>query len=168
VCGWVALDDCDNPVLPTLILSRFVVSFAAITLVVQMLSLCVFRRYGLAVPVLFFIIGFILERWLNAHSYDDDSSSHLGSLGLTLFLTGSMTGILACIVDPPPTSNDYAYSAIRDGDLEDIRKNVQDSWEHFVYDETSEDMFCYLPLNRCAMCLMGVGILVLLVSFIHS
>lgn len=132
-----------------------------------MLSFCVFRRYGLAVPVLFFAIGFILDRSLNAKYGPGYYSSHMWPMGANLLVTGILTGILACLVDPPP-SNDYAYSALRDMDVEDINKNIKDSLEHFVYDETEEDMFCYVPLNRCALALLAIGILFLFAGMLYD
>ena len=134
----------------------------------KMLSFCVFRRYGIVVPILFFLIGFILDRSSSAkygesHYYFTSYSL----IGINLLVTGVLTALVACVVDPPP-SNDYVYSAIRDLDVEDISRNVKDSLEHFVYDETEEDMFCYVPLNRCALALVAIGILLIFAGMLFD
>ena len=126
-----------------------------------MISICVFRRYGIAVPILLIAIGFLLEKWMNAKHGDGYYTSTTWPIGINLLASGILTGLLSCIVDPA-SSNDYVYSAIRDGDIEDIKQNLGDTFDKFVYEETSEDMFCYIPLNRCALGLMvsGIGLIV--------
>lgn len=126
-----------------------------------MFTICVFRRYGIAVPILFFLIGLLLQ--IIVDRKNGYYTNHLWTLGLNLLVTGILTGILSCLVDPPPSSstssgNDYSYLSLRELDLEDVKRDVKGSLEHFLVDENEEDMFCYVPLNRCAMGLMATGI----------
>lgn len=92
-------------------------------------------------------------------------SSHMWPFGLVLVLTGVVAGIISCIVDPPPTSssnNAMGYSLL---DLEEpmgdkmevVGSQVKDAVEHFITESSDDDMFCYVPLNRCSLVLIVVG-----------
>jgi len=70
-----------------------------------MFAICVFRRFGLAVPISFVVIGCLLEVTLDKKHGGGYYSSHLWALGLNLLLTGIITAIISCIVNPPSTTS---------------------------------------------------------------
>ena len=85
-----------------------------------MFAICVFRRFGLAVPITFFVVGLILEILVDRKRGGGYYTNHLWTIGLNVLVTGILTGILACVVNPPPTSS--GYSSLRDLDLEDMNQ----------------------------------------------
>lgn len=135
-----------------------------------MISFCVFRRYGLAVPVLFFAMGLLLAFIVDKKHGEGYARNHLWTIGLNLLITGILTGIVSCFVNPPATSSGQYLPILQEGkpDLQRMRREVHERLQHFVKDESDEDMFCYIPLNRCAMGLMALGIIMILMASIHA
>lgn len=150
-----------------------------------MFTFFVFRRFGLAVPVTLMLVGILVQ-----HVYDQSHgpgyySSHFTPVGLTLFLTGVLTGIISCVVVSSSTSTTTASSGnnlssssgkyssllVDHGDSsssscspENIQTLLRTKMEQFVYESTNDDTdtFCYIPLNRCSQVLMGVGVVVMI------
>ena len=127
-----------------------------------MFAIFVSRRYGLAVPIVFFVVGLLLEVCLDVTFGAADYMANLWALGLDLFLTGVITGLISCSVASSGRSS--AYTSLLDADLEKARNHVQESLEVFLTEESEEDSFCYIPLNRCSMVLMVLGVLFIVVD----
>jgi len=131
-----------------------------------MFAICVFRRFGLAVPISFVVIGCLLEVTLDKKHGGGYYSSHLWALGLNLLLTGIITAIISCIVNPPSTTSG-GYSSLLDlsdgvGEkVQEVGNDMRESLEHFLTESSEEDMFCHIPLNRCSLVLIALGILFL-------
>lgn len=138
-----------------------------------MISFCVFRRYGLSVPLTVLAVGYLME-WLVDRSHESGYySSHFWPLGVSLLVSGIIVGLVSCVLSSPTNTNGVGssttYSSLLvdsgNGDydatskLKEIGSDVQERLEHFVFEDNSDnDMFCYVPLNRCALALMGLGI----------
>lgn len=118
-----------------------------------MFTIFVFRRYGLAVPVAFFLVGLLLQVGLNKTGAADG----LWVVGVDLFLTGVICAAISCAVTDNAPSTTAAYKSLLEGDMEEAGSDCRDSLEHFCTDDSSEDMFCYIPLNRCSVALMALG-----------
>ena len=124
-----------------------------------MFAIFVSRRYGLAVPIVFLLVGLLLEVCLDVTMGAADYMAHPWALGLALFLTGVITGFISCSVARDGRSHGAAYTSLLvDADLEKARRHMQDSLEVFLTEDSEEDTFCYIPLNRCSLALMVLGI----------
>lgn len=130
-----------------------------------MFAVCVFRRFGLAVPISLLAIGCLLEVTLDRKHGGGYYSSHLWAFGLNCLLTGIITAIISCIVDPPSTTSSGGYSSLLDlsdgvGEkVQEVGSDMRETLEHFLTESSEEDMFCYIPLNRCSLVLIALGIL---------
>jgi hypothetical protein len=126
-----------------------------------MFAVCVFRRFGLAVPVTLFLVGFLLQVTLDHKHGDGYYSKHSWTIGLSLFLTGIITGIISCTVDPPSTTSS-GYSSLlemsSDSKIQEAGSNVRESLDRFLMENSEEDQFCYIPLNRCSLALTVLGL----------
>jgi hypothetical protein len=124
-----------------------------------MITFCVFRRYGIAVPVVVFVVGLLLQTILD-HKYGSGYySSHFWSTGLSLFLSGVILTTMAYLLDDEKTYGQSEYTLVK-GDVEVARDCV----ESFINSPSQADMFCYIPFNYCARAITGVGILVMLLQ----
>lgn len=125
-----------------------------------MFAIFVFRRCGLAVPVVFFVVSLLLEVCLDKTFGTEAGyyvTTHLWAMGLNLFLTGVLTGVPACVV-ADTNGNDPYRSLLLDHDFQEAAGNVKDTLEQFWTDESEDDTFCYIPLNRCSLALMVMGL----------
>ena len=126
-----------------------------------MITFCVFRRYGIAVPVVLFLVGLLIQTILD-HKYGSGYyTSHFWSTGLSLFLSGLILTTMAYLLDDENTYGQSGYSLVK-GDVEDARDCV----EKFISSPSQADMFCYIPFNYCAVAMMGVGVLVMLLQLL--
>lgn len=130
-----------------------------------MFAICVFRRFGLAVPITLFLLAWLLQSFLNHKHGDGYYYKHYWAIGLSFFLAGILTGIISCIVSPPS-----GYSSLLDvGDsLEEVGTNVKESLDHYLTEDSEDDMFCYIPLNRCSLALTILGIVLVCLDPILS
>ncbi len=129
----------------------------------SMFAVCVFRRFGLAVPVTLLLVGFLLQVTLDHKHGDGYYSKHSWTIGLSLFLTGIITGIISCIVDPPSTASS-GYSSLLELSSDKIQEagsNARETLDHFLTENSEEDQFCYIPLNRCSLALTVLGLVLI-------
>lgn len=136
-----------------------------------MFAVCVFRRFGLSVPVTLFLVGLLLESTLDKKYGSGYFTSHLWAIGLNLLLSGIITGVISCIVDPPDAGGSSAgYSPLDISDIgdkiEEVGSSARDSLEHFITEPSEEDMFCYVPLNWCSLALSILGIIFICVDYV--
>jgi hypothetical protein len=124
-----------------------------------MISIFVFRRYGLAVPVTWFLVGWLLQTIIDQKYGSDYYTSHFWTVGLSFFLSGVLLTVMAYLVDDENTYKQDGYSL---ADVKDIE--VGNCVQNFVNSPSQSDIFCYVPFNYCALLFMGVGVLVMLLQ----
>ena len=129
-----------------------------------MFFICVFRRFGIAVPMLLFFIGLVLDILVDRNRGEGYYFNHVWTVGLGLLLTGIFAGIINCLVDPPPDG--YVYSSLQEIDLESAKKDVRGSLERFVVEGNRNDTFFFVPLNRWALALIVVGFIMMVVDLV--
>jgi hypothetical protein len=133
-----------------------------------MFAFFVFRRYGLAVPVVLFLVAFVMETILDnkyGHGY---YYNHFWSIGLSIFLSGVLLTVIAILVDEQNATSDSrggGYTSLVKGVLEgDVE--IGNRFENLVPEPSEQDMFCYIPFNYCALALIGLGILTMLLQLL--
>mmetsp|Transcript_27411 Transcript_27411/g.57200 ORF Transcript_27411/g.57200 Transcript_27411/m.57200 type:complete len:155 (-) Transcript_27411:210-674(-) len=136
----------------------------------------IFRRYGILVPIIVVLVGLAIElsldKWLGKGYY----SNHWWAGGMNLISSGLIMSIFTWIMGPPSssTNNGAVYAAL---DLENNNNGEgllpkanttttagitwpdKDSLYEFVTTPSEIDMFCYVPMNWCALGLMGLGVI---------
>ena len=133
-----------------------------------MFFLFLFRRFGILVPVIFFVTSFLLETLLD-HKYGAGFYfSHVWAIGLDFLLVGILLSVAVCWVSPLPTRHSYyshvggdeesALSTIK-GYIETTAEMSNDRFQDLFLEPSEEDTFCYVPMNWCAMGLVGLGLL---------
>ena len=81
-----------------------------------------------------------------------------------MILSGLLVGLLVWFVAPPTT--DQAYEAVGElpkttMDQPQVMAREQISLRDFVTVPSQTDHFCYLPLNWCAVGLVGLGAIIM-------
>jgi hypothetical protein len=129
-----------------------------------MFTFFVFRRFGLAVPLSLLLVGFVLQHIFDSKHGNGFYSSHFVPMGLTLFLSGVILGIISfAIIDSSSGGSGGNYSsllsAVDFGDtVGEMKSDMQDKVQTYINDTSDDDMFCYIPLNRCSQVLIVAGI----------
>ena len=136
-----------------------------------MFTFFVFRRYGIAVPVVLFLVAFLMETILDNKYGTGYYYNHFWSIGLSIFLSGILLTTIAFLVDEQNstsysrngTSGSGRYTSLVKGVVEgDVE--IGNCLENFVTEPSEQDMFCYIPFNYCALALVGLGILTMLLQ----
>mmetsp|Transcript_7701 Transcript_7701/g.13960 ORF Transcript_7701/g.13960 Transcript_7701/m.13960 type:complete len:154 (+) Transcript_7701:68-529(+) len=136
---------------------------------------CIFRRYGILAPVIVLLVGYAIELSLDKWLGEGYFSNHWWAIGANLILSGLIMSIFTWIMGPPSSSaNGPAYTAV---DLENNNNDEgllakadgttttgitwpdRDALYEFVTTPSEIDMFCYVPMNWCALGLMGLGVM---------
>ena len=126
-----------------------------------MFAVCVYRRYGLLVPVVLFVVALLMELAVDHSQGKGYYGSHYWTIGLSVFLTGILLGVAAYQVDDTNTYKQDGYSLL-DGDLELGNLSL------FVTEPQDSDMFFYVPLNWCAIALTGLGVVLMFMELVPS
>jgi len=92
-------------------------------------------------------------------------TDHLWAIGLNFLLSGIITGIICCIVDPPNSAESMSgnYTSLLNldegigGKMQEAGSSVKETVEHFIREPSEADMFCYIPLNYCSLSLSALG-----------
>lgn len=152
-----------------------------------MFTICVFRRYGILAPVMIFLLGCLLELLVEKkHPGEDYYATHMWTIGLTFTLSGLFLTVFVWIMAPPQQSHsssqgDYAAldldlptaggSLLPKTDTASTRFLLEalptkDDLYQFAVTPSEADMFCYIPMNWCALGVLGTGVLLMLVDAI--
>ena len=156
-----------------------------------MLTFCVFRRYGILAPGTLLLLGCLMEYLVNKKHPDDDSyySTHLWTIGLTFTLTGLLLTAFVYVMAPPHGRNSSTSSASEytplDLDMPSVGGSLLPKAEtassrfmkmlptkedlyDFAVTPSDTDMFCYVPMNWCALGILGFGIVLLVADGVKS
>ncbi|CAB9529326.1 expressed unknown protein [Seminavis robusta] len=126
-----------------------------------MFAICVYRRFGLAVPIVLFVVALLMELTID-HSWGKGYyESHFWSIGLSVLISGIIVAAVAYHVDDDNKFNQEGYSLL-DGDLE------LGNFGLFLTEPQESDMFCFVPLNWCALALIGMGVILMLLQLIPA
>jgi hypothetical protein len=135
-----------------------------------MFAFFVSRRYGVAVPVVLFLVVWLIELLVDHKLGSGYFSSHFWSIGLSLFLSGVILTVMAVLIDDEHVytknnnnNNHGGYSSLLvEGDMETGRYCLH----NFVKEPSQTDMFCYVPFNYCALALLGGGVLIMFLQLL--
>lgn len=144
-----------------------------------MLALFIFRRYGFIAPLTVLLTGATMQFAVDQKYGADYFLEHFWSIGLCLFISGLITGtIVYNWLDPPSWSSRGAYSTLDSTGFlpkttQDVVEamscdNCWDSAREFVSEPSEQDHFCYVPLNWCAVGLVGLGTVLFTVGMFQS
>ena len=149
-----------------------------------MFTICVFRRYGILAPVVIFLLGCLVELLVEKkHPGEDYCATHLWTFGLTFTLSGLFLTIFVWIMAPPDQSNMSSQGNYASLDLDlptaggSLLPKVEtastrflealptkDELYQFAVTPSEADMFCYIPMNWCALGVLSTGVLLMLVD----
>jgi hypothetical protein len=152
--------------------------------------ICISRRYGIVVPAILTLALVTMNYGIGSQQGDDYYFSHLWLVGLTLVFCGLLIGLITYIVTPvqprasdvdvdtSPSVTDPSLSITSlskmDIEAEDgttsstlTRAFNEDQKNHarrLLTEADKTNMFCFVPMNVCAIVITVVGLLIFVVD----
>ena len=160
-----------------------------------MIGIFVFQRYGVIVPIALLAMGLLVEYVVDnkfGDGYYGSSGNHIWTFGVVLTLSGIIISLMAYYVDDNRRNRDglpsYDSLLLDDGGNSDgsgsnnnsklnwfnptfttsttttMKENIRD----FVMEPSTNDHFCYVPMNYCGLGLLGCGIVLIFVGLVFA
>uniref|UniRef100_A0A7S4K2M8 Uncharacterized protein n=1 Tax=Odontella aurita TaxID=265563 RepID=A0A7S4K2M8_9STRA len=143
-----------------------------------MFTFFVFRRYGVLVPVLLLLVGYLVETLADKQFGAGYYSNHLWAIGLDLLITGTIVGVVAYIVGDhslntegncclptylPLDMDDDKDSPLLNSDLttrgSNFLERCSSCLQTFIEEPSEKDHFCFVPMNWCALAMSALGLM---------
>ena len=154
-----------------------------------MIGIFVFQRYGVIVPIALLAMGLLVE-YIVDNKFGDGyygGSNHIWTFGVVLTLSGIIISLMAYYVDDNRRNRDglpsYDSLLLDDGGDGSNNSNSKLNWfnptfttsttttmkeniRDFIMEPSTNDHFCYVPMNYCGLGLLGCGVLLIFVGLV--
>ena len=154
-----------------------------------MIGIFVFQRYGVIVPIALLAMGLLVEYVVDnkfGDGYYGSSGNHIWTFGVVLTLSGVIISLMAYYVDDNRRNRDssdglpsYDSLLLDDGGDGSSNNNSKLNWfnptttttmkeniRDFIMEPSTNDHFCYVPMNYCGLGLLGCGIVLIFVGLV--